>query len=74
VRSYANSYEAGQLLTFATVKVLYSFDDQNKTNCLARLPNPQNIPTVDLDEGTQIGVMELNKCIQAIVAARQVVE
>jgi hypothetical protein len=52
------------------VKVLYTFDDDNKTNCLARLPNALPIPVVSLDESTEIGVMELKICIQAIVASR----
>ena len=52
------------------VKVLYTFDDQNKSNCLARLPDALSIPTVSLDETTQIGVIELKTCIQAIVVAR----
>ncbi|KAF2122918.1 hypothetical protein BDV96DRAFT_561647 [Lophiotrema nucula] len=51
------------------VKVLYTFDDQNKSNCLARLPNALSIPTVPLDESTFVGVIELKTCIQAIVAA-----
>ncbi|RDI77167.1 hypothetical protein Vi05172_g12834 [Venturia inaequalis] len=51
-----------------TVKVLYTFDDDNKTNCLARLPNALPIPVVALDE-TEIGIMELKICIQAIVAS-----
>lgn len=51
------------------VKVLYTFDDQNKTNCLARWPQPLDIRTVNLDESTQIGVIELKTCIQAIVSA-----
>lgn len=51
------------------VKVLYTFDNENKTNCLARFPDVLNIPTVPIDETTQIGVMELRKCIQAIVSA-----
>jgi hypothetical protein len=53
-----------------TVKVLYTFDDQNKTNCLARLPNALPIPVVAVDDATQIGVIELRTCIQAIVTAR----
>lgn len=52
-----------------TVKVLYTFDDQNKTNCLARWPQPLDIRTANLDESTQIGVIELKTCIQAIVSA-----
>jgi hypothetical protein len=55
-----------------TVKVLYTFDDQNKSNCLARLPNALSVPVVSLDENTQVGVIELKTCIQAIVAARWV--
>ena len=51
------------------VKVLYTFDDQNKTNCLARLPNPLPVPVIVLDESTQIGVVELKTCIEAIVSA-----
>ena len=51
------------------VKVLYSFDNENKTNCLARWPQPLDIRTAYLDENTEIGVIELKTCIQAIVAA-----
>lgn len=51
------------------VKVLYSFDNENKTNCLARWPQPTDIRTANLDENTQIGIVELKTCIQAIVAA-----
>jgi hypothetical protein len=49
--------------------VLYTFDDQNKTNCLARWPQVLDIRTVYLDECTQIGVVELKICIQAVVSA-----
>lgn len=58
------------LLNNRAVKVLYTFDDQNKTNCLARLPNALPIPVVAVDDSTQIGVIELKTCIQAITAAR----
>ena len=51
------------------MKVLYTFDDESKTNCLARWPQPIDIRTATLDETTQIGVIELKTCIQAIVAA-----
>ncbi|KAB8343182.1 hypothetical protein FH972_022772 [Carpinus fangiana] len=54
---------------FMQVKVLYSFDDGNKTNCLARCPQPVPIQTAQLDETTQIGIIELRLCIQAIVSA-----
>lgn len=51
------------------MKVLYTFDHENKTNCLARWPQDIDIRTAYLDETTQIGVIELKTCIQAIVAA-----
>ncbi|KAF2087269.1 hypothetical protein K490DRAFT_65656 [Saccharata proteae CBS 121410] len=51
------------------VKVLYTFDEQNKTFCLTRLPNALNIPTVALDDETNVGVIELKTCIEAIVTA-----
>jgi len=51
------------------VKVLYSFDNENKTNCLARFPDTLQIPAVAIDENSQVGVIELRQCIQAIVSA-----
>ena len=51
------------------MKVLYTFDHDNKTNCLARWPQNIDIRTAYLDQNTQIGVIELKTCIQAIVAA-----
>ncbi|KAL8869888.1 MAG: hypothetical protein Q9174_003929, partial [Haloplaca sp. 1 TL-2023] len=51
------------------LKVLYTFDHDNKTNCLARWPQNIDIRTAYLDQNTQIGVIELKTCIQAIVAA-----
>ncbi|KAJ5678087.1 uncharacterized protein N7477_003720 [Penicillium maclennaniae] len=51
------------------LKVLYTFDNENKTNCLARWPNVLDIQTAYLDEQTPVGVIELKTCIQAIVSA-----
>ncbi|PLN76681.1 hypothetical protein BDW42DRAFT_178207 [Aspergillus taichungensis] len=51
------------------LKVLYTFDDASKTNCLARWPHLLEIQTAALDEKTLIGVIELKTCIQAIVSA-----
>ncbi|EEP80161.1 predicted protein [Uncinocarpus reesii 1704] len=56
-------------LTLPPVKVLYTFDDESKTNCLARWPHLLDIQTAFLDEETQVGVIELKTCIQAIVSA-----
>lgn len=51
------------------VKVLYTFDADSKTTCLARFPNTLQIPAVAIDEQSQVGVIELQQCIQAIVSA-----
>ncbi|KAF2767669.1 hypothetical protein EJ03DRAFT_375963 [Teratosphaeria nubilosa] len=51
------------------VKVLYSFDKDNKDNCLARFPNTLQIPAVAINESSQVGVIELRQCIQSIVSA-----
>ncbi|KAK5687206.1 hypothetical protein LTS10_001344 [Elasticomyces elasticus] len=51
------------------VKVLYSFDQDNKTNCLARLPNTMQIPAVAINETAQVGVIDLQQCIQAVTSA-----
>ena len=51
------------------MKVLYTFDVESKTNHLARWPHPLDIQSAHLDEQTQIGVIELKTCIQAIAAA-----
>ncbi|KAF2723606.1 hypothetical protein K431DRAFT_242424 [Polychaeton citri CBS 116435] len=51
------------------VKVLYTFDIDNKTNCLARLQEILEVPALPIDENTQVGVVELEQCIQAVLAA-----
>ncbi|PGH11257.1 hypothetical protein AJ79_04992 [Helicocarpus griseus UAMH5409] len=51
------------------LKVLYTFDSESKTNCLARWPHLIDVQTAYIDEETQVGVIELKTCIQAIVSA-----
>lgn len=51
------------------VKVLYSFDQDGKTNCLARCPDVLNIPVVPIDDGNHVGVIDLTQCLRAVVAA-----
>ncbi|KXT14137.1 hypothetical protein AC579_83 [Pseudocercospora musae] len=51
------------------VKVLYTFDKESKTTCLARFPNTLHIPAVAIDGQSQVGVIELQQCIQTIVTA-----
>ncbi|TVY87745.1 hypothetical protein LAWI1_G006930, partial [Lachnellula willkommii] len=62
-----NANEDGVSVKPMRLKVLYTFDDQNKTNCLARWPQVLQVQTVAMDETTSIGVIELKTCIQAIV-------
>ena len=49
--------------------MLYTFDDANKSNCLARCAQPLSIRTAYLDDATQIGIIELRRCVEAIVTA-----
>lgn len=52
------------------VKIIYTFDIENKTNFLARWPHMLDIQTGSLDENAQVGVIELKTCLQAILSAR----
>ncbi|EME48069.1 hypothetical protein DOTSEDRAFT_51318 [Dothistroma septosporum NZE10] len=51
------------------VKVLYTFDAENKTTCLARFPETLNIPVVSVDDQSQVGVIDLQQCVQAMLSA-----
>ncbi|KAJ6144858.1 hypothetical protein N7470_008753 [Penicillium chermesinum] len=61
--------EDGITVRSMRLKVLYTFDNEYKTNCLARWPHVLEIQSAHLDENTVIGVIELKTCIQAIVSA-----
>ena len=47
--------------------MLYTFDDQNMTNCLARGNDVLQIKTVAMDESATIGIIELKTCIELVV-------
>lgn len=51
------------------VKVLYTFDQENKNNCLTRFPDAVEVPVVALEDGAQVGVLDLTHCIQAITTS-----
>lgn len=51
------------------LKVLYTFDAENKNNCLARSPHILDIKTAFIDDTTQIGIVDLKTCIQIITTA-----
>ncbi|KAI5304199.1 hypothetical protein KEM56_006746, partial [Ascosphaera pollenicola] len=59
----------GIIIRQMRLKVLYTFDSESKTTCLARWPHLLDIQTAYLDQDTQVGVIELRTCIQAIVSA-----
>ena len=65
----ANLYIARYWLTRPLVKVHYTFDNESKTNHLVRWRQEEKIRTAWLDETTQVGVVELKTCINAIVSA-----
>ena len=48
------------------LKVLYTFDAENKNNCLARWPHVLEVRTAYLDDTIQIGLIDLKTCIQAV--------
>lgn len=51
------------------LKVLYTFDAESKNNCLARWPHVLEVQTAFVDDLTQIGVVELKTCLQALVSS-----
>ena len=51
------------------LKVLYTFDAESKNNCLARWPNVLDVQTAFIDDLTQIGVVDLKTCLQALTSS-----
>ena len=51
------------------MKVHYTFDNENRTNHLVRYRDEVKVRTAFLDESTQVGVIGLRICINAIVNA-----
>lgn len=51
------------------LKVLYTFDTESKNNCLARWPHVLEIQTAFVDDLTQIGVIDLKICLQALTSS-----
>ncbi|KAI9649114.1 hypothetical protein NHQ30_001681 [Ciborinia camelliae] len=62
-----DSSENGVMIRPMRLKVLYTFDDGCKTNCLARWPQVLQIQSIAMDETNSIGVIELYTCLQAII-------
>ncbi|RKF65607.1 putative gata transcription factor protein [Erysiphe neolycopersici] len=51
------------------LKILYTFDVENKINHLARWPDVLSIRKFMINETTTIGVVELQTCLRAIIKA-----
>jgi hypothetical protein len=51
------------------LKVLYTFDAENKNNCLARWPHVLELQTAFVDDLTQIGVVDLKTCLHALASS-----
>ncbi|RKF73611.1 putative gata transcription factor protein [Golovinomyces cichoracearum] len=51
------------------LKILYTFDGQNKTNHLARWPDVLPIRKISIDQTTTVGVVLLQTCLRAIIEA-----
>ncbi|KAJ8069101.1 hypothetical protein OCU04_002774 [Sclerotinia nivalis] len=62
-----DSGDNGMMVRPMRLKVLYTFDDECKTNCLARWPQVLQIQSIAMDEKNSIGVIDLYTCLQAII-------
>ncbi|KAH7165971.1 hypothetical protein EDB81DRAFT_838600 [Dactylonectria macrodidyma] len=58
--------ETGLQVRPMSLKVHYTFDKENKVNCLARHPQTLHIQTIPLDDKNSIGVIDLRMCLQAV--------
>ncbi len=51
------------------LKILYTFDTDSKDNHLARWPHSLDVNTCYVDNSTQIGVVDLRTCLEAVITA-----
>lgn len=51
------------------LKILYTFDAESKNNCLARWPQILDVQTAFVEDLTQVGVVDLRICLQALASA-----
>ncbi|KIX04460.1 uncharacterized protein Z518_05328 [Rhinocladiella mackenziei CBS 650.93] len=51
------------------LKVLYTFDAEQKDNHLARWPQPLEVQTAFVDDVNQIGLIDLRTCLEAVTTA-----
>ncbi|EXJ84543.1 hypothetical protein A1O3_05212 [Capronia epimyces CBS 606.96] len=65
----ASSPAEGVSIRTIRLKVLYTFDVEQKDNHLARWPHPVDVQTAFVDDLNQIGVIDLRTCLEAITTA-----
>ncbi|KAL9113042.1 MAG: hypothetical protein Q9227_002654 [Pyrenula ochraceoflavens] len=51
------------------LKILYTFDSESKNVCLARPPGLLDVHTATLEDGNEIGVIDLKTCASALTQA-----
>ncbi|KIW33669.1 uncharacterized protein PV07_00499 [Cladophialophora immunda] len=65
----ATSPADGVSLRTVRLKVLYTFDSEQKDNHLARWPQSLEVQTAFIDDVNQIGVIDLRTCLEAVTTA-----
>ncbi|RPB15905.1 hypothetical protein P167DRAFT_562735 [Morchella conica CCBAS932] len=51
------------------LKVAYTFDDESKSNCLARYPHPINSRAIQIDKDLLVGAVEFKTCILSMISS-----
>ncbi|KAL2438721.1 hypothetical protein ABEF95_013318 [Exophiala dermatitidis] len=65
----ASSPVEGVSIRTIRLKVLYTFDVEQKDIHLARWPHPLEVQTAFIDDVNQIGVVDLRTCLEAVTTA-----
>ncbi|KIW90715.1 uncharacterized protein Z519_08498 [Cladophialophora bantiana CBS 173.52] len=65
----ATSPADGVSIRTIRLKVLYTFDSEQKDNHLARWPHPLEVQTAFIDDINLIGVIDLRICLEAVTTA-----
>ncbi|EXJ94256.1 hypothetical protein A1O1_02649 [Capronia coronata CBS 617.96] len=65
----ASSPAEGVSIRTIRLKVLYTFDVEQKDNHLARWPHSMEVQTAFVDDVNQIGVIDLRTCLEAVTTA-----
>lgn len=59
----------GVCIQTVKLKVLYNFDADQKNNHLTRWPHSLEVNTCFIDNASQIGVIDLRTCLEAVTTA-----